>query len=76
MGGNSRESKRRGGRKIREIGGGAADYELSGLTVLPGSSTPTHIASHFDPDDRVHREESVETREENALYAAENAYRL
>jgi len=66
------------GGKIREIGagGGAADYELSGLTVLPGLiDTHVHIASHFDPDDRVHREESVETREENALYAAGNAYR-
>jgi imidazolonepropionase-like amidohydrolase len=66
------------GGKVREIGAaaGAADYELSGLTVLPGLiDTHVHIASHFDPDDRVHREESVETREENALYAAENAYR-
>jgi imidazolonepropionase-like amidohydrolase len=66
------------GGKVREIGagGGAADYELSGLTVLPGLiDTHVHIASHFDADDRVHREESVETREENALYAAENAYR-
>jgi imidazolonepropionase-like amidohydrolase len=64
--------------KIREIGaaGGAADYELSGLTVLPGLiDTHVHIASHFDSDDRVHREESVETPQENTLYAAENAYR-
>jgi len=66
------------GGKVREIGagGGAFDYELSGLTVLPGLiDTHVHIASHFDSDDRVHREESVETPEENALYAAENAYR-
>jgi len=66
------------GGKIREIeaGGGTADYELSGLTVLPGLiDTHVHIASHFDPDDRVHREQSVETREENALFAAGNAYR-
>jgi len=66
------------GGKIREIGagGGAADYELSGLTVLPGLiDTHVHIASHFDSDDRVHREESAETPQENALYAAENAYR-
>jgi imidazolonepropionase-like amidohydrolase len=65
------------GGKIREIGtGGASDFELSGLTLLPGLiDTHVHIASHFDPDDRVHREESVESREENALYAAGNAYR-
>ena len=66
------------GGMIREIGagGGASDYELSGLTVLPGLiDTHVHIASHFDPDDRVHREQSVETREENALFAAGNAYR-
>jgi imidazolonepropionase-like amidohydrolase len=65
------------GGKIREIGAaGTADYDLSGLTLLPGLiDTHVHIASHFDPDDRVHREESVETPQENALYAAENAYR-
>ena len=66
------------GGKLREIGAGsgAADYELSGLTVLPGLiDTHVHIASHFDPDDRVHREESVETPQENALFAAGNAYR-
>jgi len=66
------------GGKVREVGAGgaAAVYELSGLTVLPGLiDTHVHIASHFDSDDRVHREESVETPQENALYAAENAYR-
>ncbi len=66
------------GGKVREVGAGsgAADYELSGLTALPGLiDTHVHIASHFDSDDRVHREESVETPQENALYAAENAYR-
>ena len=66
------------GGKVREVGAGsgAADYELSGLTVLPGLiDTHVHIASHFDSDGRVHREESVETPHENALYAAENAYR-
>jgi imidazolonepropionase-like amidohydrolase len=64
--------------KIREIvaGGGSSDYELSGLTLLPGLiDTHVHIASHFDADDRVHREESGETPQENALYAAGNAYR-
>jgi len=66
------------GGKIHEIGdgGAAADYELMRLTVLPGLiDTHVHIASHFDPDDKVHREESVETPQENALYAAGNAYR-
>jgi imidazolonepropionase-like amidohydrolase len=65
------------GGKIRQIGSaGTGDYDLSGLTVLPGLiDTHVHIASHFDPDDRVHREESVETPQENALYAAENAYK-
>jgi imidazolonepropionase-like amidohydrolase len=63
--------------KIREVGSSsAADYDLSGLTLLPGLiDTHVHIASHFDPDDRVHREESVETPQENALFAAANAYR-
>jgi imidazolonepropionase-like amidohydrolase len=65
------------GGKIQEIGsGGEADYQLQGLTLLPGLiDTHVHIASHFDPDDRVHREESIETPQENALYAAGNAYR-
>ena len=64
------------GGKIREIGNaGTGDYDLSGLTVLPGLiDTHVHIASHFDGDDRVHREQSVETPQENALYGAENAY--
>ncbi len=65
------------GGKIREISAaGRGDYDLSGLTVLPGLiDTHVHIASHFDLDDRVHRDESVETPQENALYAAENGYR-
>jgi imidazolonepropionase-like amidohydrolase len=65
------------GGKIKELAReGASDYELKGLTLLPGLiDTHVHIASHFDPDDRVHREESAESREENALYAAGNAYR-
>jgi len=65
------------GGRIREISpAGPGDFDLTGLTVLPGLiDTHVHIASHFDPDDRVHREESVETPQENALYAAENAYR-
>ncbi len=66
------------GRTIREVtdGSPSSDYDLEGLTVLPGLiDTHVHIASHFDPDDRVHRADSVETREENALFTAGNAYR-
>jgi imidazolonepropionase-like amidohydrolase len=66
------------GGKIREVSSAAATgaIELSGLTLLPGLiDTHVHIASHFDPDDRIHREESVETPQENALYTAGNAYR-
>ncbi|HIF21203.1 MAG TPA: amidohydrolase [Gemmatimonadetes bacterium] len=52
-------------------------YDLSGLTVMPGGiDTHVHIASHFDPDGRVHRarDDSPESRESLALYVAENAY--
>ena len=66
------------GGKIREVGAGAGapSHDLSGLTVLPGLiDTHVHIASHFDPDDRVHRQEARETPQEYALYAAGNAYR-
>ena len=52
-------------------------YDLSDLTVMPGGiDTHVHIASHFDPDGRVHRarDESEEPRERLMLYVAENAY--
>lgn len=52
-------------------------YDLSGLTLMPGGiDTHVHIASHFDPDGRVHRarDDSPEPRETLALYVAENAY--
>ncbi|NJN36499.1 MAG: hypothetical protein HC794_04865 [Nitrospiraceae bacterium] len=43
---------------------------------MPLIDTHVHIASHFDPDDPGDsREQSVETPQENALYAAENAYK-
>jgi imidazolonepropionase-like amidohydrolase len=53
------------------------DYDLSGYTLMPGGiDTHVHIASHFDPDDRVHRarDDSPESPESLALYVAENAY--
>jgi imidazolonepropionase-like amidohydrolase len=52
-------------------------YDLSGITVMRGGiDTHVHIASHFDPDGRVHRarDDSPESRESLALYVAENAY--
>jgi imidazolonepropionase-like amidohydrolase len=45
--------------------------------LLPGGiDTHARIASHFDPDDRVHRarDDSPESPESLALYVAENAY--
>jgi imidazolonepropionase-like amidohydrolase len=63
--------------KIREVGAPAAavDYELRGLTLLPGLiDTHVHLSWHFDPDGRLHPEDSPETPETSALYAAENAY--
>ncbi len=58
---------------IRDSGG----YDLTGLTVMPGGiDTHVHIASHFDPDGRVHRarDDNPESAETLALYVAENAY--
>jgi imidazolonepropionase-like amidohydrolase len=62
---------------IRSVGPSAAiaDYDLRGLTVLPGLiDTHVHIGWHFDPNGRLHQESATETPEESALYAAENAY--
>ena len=56
---------------------GTPDYDLSGLTVMPGGiDTHVHIASHFDEDGRVHRarDDSPESAETLALYVAENTY--
>jgi len=51
------------------------DYDLTGLTVLPGLiDTHVHIGWHFDPDGRLHDDDD-EPGEVSALYAAENAYR-
>jgi imidazolonepropionase-like amidohydrolase len=50
-----------------------ADYDLTGLTVLPGLiDTHVHVGWHFDPDGRLH-DDADEPGEISALYAAENA---
>ena len=51
-----------------------SDYNLSGLTVLPGLiDTHVHLDWHFDQDDRFHSDDN-EPPEEKMLYAAGNAY--
>lgn len=63
--------------RVTEGGTDPATYDLSHLTVMPGGvDTHVHIASHFDPDGRVHRarDDSPEPPETLALYVAGNAY--
>lgn len=68
------------GSRITGVGGTGSrpvTYDLSAYTVMPGGiDTHVHIASHFDPDGRVHRarDDTPEPRETLALYVAENAY--
>ena len=59
---------------IRERDANArVDYDLTGLTVLPGLiDTHVHVGWHFDPDGRLHDDDG-EPAEVGALYAAENA---
>lgn len=53
-----------------------ADVDLSGLTLLPGLiDTHVHVGWHFDPDGRLHSDES-EPKEVEVLYAAKNAYAM
>ena len=55
---------------------GAATYDLSELTVMPGwIDTHVHLGAHFDPDGKTHRASNEETAEQSMLYAVENAYR-
>ena len=55
---------------------GDVDYDLTDLTVLPGLiDTHVHVGWHFDPDGRLHSDDT-ESAETNALYAAENAYKM
>ena len=61
-------------RRVEGWTGQTATYDLSGLTVLPGLiDTHVHITSHFGKNGRAENE--GETPAEQALYAAENAYR-
>ena len=67
------------GDRISEVGlsaAGKADYDLSGLTILPGLiDTHVHIGWHFDKDGKTHRDESGETPGGEMLYGVENAYK-
>ena len=55
---------------------GEGDYDLTNLTVLPGLiDTHVHVRWHFDPDGRLHSDDT-ESAETSALYAAENAYKM
>jgi imidazolonepropionase-like amidohydrolase len=65
------------GAKIGKVGSGAAqaDYDLSGLTVLPGwIDTHVHITWHFDRNNRL-ASDSKESPQVAALAAAVNAWR-
>lgn len=65
------------GNKIAAIedAGGEADYDLSGLTVMPGwIDTHVHISWHFDEHDRLANGVG-ETPQDQALYTASNAYK-
>jgi imidazolonepropionase-like amidohydrolase len=56
---------------------GAKVVELGGLTLLPGLiDTHIHITSHFEADGSVHLPNLKEPADVNALFAAENAYRM
>ena len=61
------------GSKIVKIGGKAkADYDLKGMTLMPGwIDTHTHPTWHFGEDDRFFQ--GRETPEQKLRYAAENA---
>ena len=57
----------------RVASGGAATYDLSGLTLLPGLiDTHVHLDTHFGKDGRATSQ--GETPAQSTLYEAENAY--
>ena len=57
---------------------GAAVYDLSGATLLPGLiDTHVHLGWHFDRETgRLHTAASADSPEDQALYAAENAWKM
>ena len=58
---------------------GGVTYDLKSLTVMPGwIDTHAHIANHFDRGTgRLHSNQSPpETKEEETMYLAENAYNI
>src|SRR5262249_56754793 len=67
------------GSKIASVGGAGATtgatYDLSRLTVLPGLiDAHSHLAWHFNAQNRLHSEEDGETPLEGSLAMAANAY--
>jgi imidazolonepropionase-like amidohydrolase len=60
-----------------KVPNGVKVVELGELTLLPGLiDTHVHITSHFEADGSVHLWNLKETADVNALFAAENAYRM
>src|SRR5207244_3102962 len=56
-------------------GSPTADYDLTGLTVLPGLiDVHDHIGWHFNREGRSHTDADGETAAQSALAAAGNAY--
>lgn len=65
---------------VVEVGQGPEGtvYDLRGMTLLPGLiDTHVHIGWHFDRETgRIHSDASDDTAEDEALYAAENAWAM
>ena len=57
---------------------GAVAYELPGTTLMPGLiDTHVHLGWHFDRETgRIHSGESTDGDQDQALYAAENAWAM